>query len=149
MKLAEMWKTVEIPVYIMIGYSLIIYLLVGMEIVGTSIQSWLGWVVSIGVFGYIGYLVKKAKGTAGDAAKHGALAGAVVGFVGGILGIISYYYFPNIYADAINQAVAAGAPRDTVETMISITVYFGLLLGPIFQGIIGAVISAIGNAISK
>jgi len=119
------------------------------EIITTGIQAGISWTVTIGAFAYIGYTVKKKGATTGEAAKHGAFAGVVTGFVGAVLSIGALYVFPQIYADAIEKAVAQGAPRETMETFMRIGVYFGLLTGPIISALIGSAISAVSGALTK
>ncbi len=145
----KMWEFAEIPVYVVIVWSIAAIILAGMGFIGTTVQAVLGYIIIIAAFVYVGFMVKKAGETTGYAAKTGAFAGAITGFAGGILGIISFYYFPAIYTEAINQAVAQGAPADMTRSIITIGVYVGLITGPIFSALIGAGLSALGSLLAR
>jgi len=145
----KMWQVAEIPVYVMVVTSIVLLPLVAYGIINSLIQGIVGWAVTIGAFAYIGYLVKKNGGTTGEAAKYGAFAGVVVGFIGAIINIVSMYIFPQIFAKALEAAASTGAPMETMETVMKISIYFGLVFGPLVSALIGAAISAISGAVTK
>ncbi len=145
-KFMELWEVIEIPAYVLIAWGIVGWLMTVFNILPQGLLSSLvGWVVTLAAFGYIGYTVVQKKGTAGYAAKAGALAGIISGIVGGILGIVSIMFFPQVYTQAIDKAVAQGAPRDMVETSIKIGVYAGIVIAPAISAGIGAGISAISK----
>ena len=51
--------------------------------------------------------------------------------------------FPFIFSETIEKAVSADAPRATVETMMKIRIYAGIVTGPVVAALIGAVITAL------
>jgi len=148
-KLKKYWKDVEIPVYVLIFWSILSLVLMSTNTLTTIIQSILGWVITILAFGYIGYTVKGRTKKVWEGAKAGAFAGVIVGFIGGIMGIIAYYYMPSLYAEAIEQAVELGADRAFMEGMMLISAYLGLITGPLFNGLIGMGLSALGGVANR
>jgi hypothetical protein len=145
----RMWELAEIPAYIFIVWIVLSVLVAGMGMVTSIIWSIIGYVVFIGVFGYIGYIVKQSGETTGYAAKTGAFIGVIGGLVAAVLAIISFYYFPAIFTETINKAVAQGAPADTIKTMVAIGVYAGIVIDPIIYALFGAALSAIGSLLVK
>jgi len=105
-------------------------------------------VIIVGAFGFIGYSVKGKEGTIGYAAKTGAFAGFIYGVFGAILSLISYYYFPQLYTETINQMTSAGTPVDMAEMVIKFMVYLGILWMPIVYGLLGAGLSALGGLLN-
>jgi hypothetical protein len=148
-KFKTMWEIVEIPVYIMIFWSILSAALSAMKFIDIKIQSIIGWLIIIGAYGYIGYSSMSKKSDVVNAAKTGAFAGLIVGFVGAIIGIIVYYTMPEIFLQAIEDAIENGAPRELVETITHIMIYVGLIIQPIISAIIGAIISALGSLFNR
>jgi len=138
------WDCVEVPVYVLIAWGIIGVLIQAYSSINMQYVGYFGWLVMFAVFSYIAYeMIKKKNEEVGIAAKAGAIAGAIAGFAGGIISLISYYTFPGIYSEAIQQAVSQGAPQEMVEIGIKISVYGGIVLGPIFNAIIGVIITAL------
>jgi hypothetical protein len=137
----SIWYQIEMPVYILSLWSIAAVLLMGFNVLPQMQISIIGWVMILGIFGWIG--MNCASSGPGFAARAGAIAGAVSGFVSGIMGVIGYYAFPHIYAEAVHTAVEAGAPADLVQNMMMIGVYIGLVTAPILSAAVGALISVL------
>jgi hypothetical protein len=139
------WDVVEIPVYVLIAATIAAVLIqaYGGEVLNRYLK-WLSWVVSIAVFSYIGYSVaEKRKLAVRVAAKAGAYAGAISGFFSAIIGILSYYMYPEIYAKSIEMAVSQGANPEMIASITQIALYAMLILSPLITALIGMVLAAI------
>jgi hypothetical protein len=147
--LKKMWGISEIPIYCLIFWSILSVGLLATKLIDTTLQSILGWVVIISAYGYVGYHAKAKGESIGFAAKTGAFAGVIVGFIGAIIGIISYYTMPDLFAQVLADAIENGAPAELTEKMMEIMVYVGLLIQPIFSAVIGALFSALGGLINR
>jgi len=143
--MSKLWNLIELPVYGIIIWSV---LSIFLQVYG-AVPLWLISVMEFGVviiaFGWIGRSMQ-GKGFL-KAAKPGAIAGAIVGFVSAILGIFSFYFFPQIYVASIEQMAARGVPADAIQTYLTIGVYFGLLSGPVLNAGVGAIISGLSSMI--
>jgi len=146
---SAIWEIIEIPVYIYFLWSILSLVTMSQGWLDTLALSIIGWVVNLGVFGFIGYKAVKATPKIGYAAKSGAWAGVIIGLFAAVLSIISYYVAPQIFTESIQKAVEQGAARDTVETMISFGIYIGLITTPLISAAIGAAISSIAGLIFK
>lgn len=110
-----------------------------------------GFLVPILVYGYVGWsAAKNYHATSGQSAWAGVLCGVAAGLAGAIIGIITIFMVPEITEQAINQAMAKGAPisREFMEKMMLFGSFAGLILGPIMGGVMGAVFALIGSAIA-
>jgi cellobiose-specific phosphotransferase system component IIC len=139
------WDVVEIPVYILIVISLVVILIQAYELDGiTKYLKWVSWIGTVAVFSYIGYVVaEKRKETVRVAAKAGAYAGAISGFVTAIIGILSYYMYPNIYAKSVELAVQQGANPEMIRSFTQIALYAMLVISPLISAFIGMVLAGI------
>jgi hypothetical protein len=139
------WDIVEISVYILISMSILAVLIqvYGGEVLNKYLM-WLGWVVSVAVFSYIGYFVaEKRKESVRVAAKAGAYAGAISGFFSAVIGIVSFYAFPTIKTKLMEQAIAQGANLEMVASMTEIALYAMLVISPLITALVGAALAAI------
>jgi len=145
----DYWEIIKIPAYILIAWSILglIISIISFSLYVTIFSSLASWLLTIAVFGFIGWTtIKDHKETIKIAVWSGALAGIISGFIGAILGIIMFYLVPEVIQAAIAQA---GANAAAVESFIAIGIYIGLITGPLFSAIIGAIISAIAALIAK
>jgi len=146
MNFKKMWEVSEIPVYVLVAWSILSVIVMAYDILSQILLGAVGYAIALGAFGYIGYSVIQSKETFGTAAKTGAFAGVIIGLVGAVISIISFYVFPEMYADIITQAAAASQmPVDTVETYVLIGTYFGLISQPVVSAIMGAIFACAGG----
>lgn len=143
--MSKLWNLIELPVYGIIIWSVLSILLQAYGDVPLWLISAIGFGVVIVAFGWIGRNMQ-GKGFL-KAAKPGAIAGAIVGLVGAILGILSFYFFPQVYAASIEQISSKGVPADAIHTYMLIGVYFGLLTGPVLNAGVGAIISGLSSMV--
>jgi hypothetical protein len=139
------WNIIEIPTYIIISMSIIAVLIqaYGGEVLNRYL-SWLGWIVSVGVFSYIGYFVaEKRKEPVRVAGKTGAYAGAISGFFSAIIGLLSFYMFPAIYEKSIQMAIEQGANPEMITSITKIALYAMLVLSPLISALVGAALAMI------
>lgn len=149
MDFGKYWKYIEIPVYVLVVWS-IISILLQIYVPGSSSGlAFIGPIVTIAVFSYVGFSVIKDGKEIGLAVRAGALGGAISGLVSALLGLIMFYAVPGMYAEAIRQAVEAGAPAETARSFIQIGVYIGLVISPAISALIGAGVSAISAWVVK
>jgi hypothetical protein len=143
------WEIIETPVIIIVLYSLLDLAFPINSYVNELFPSWiLSTTISLFAFGLIGYntIKKEKEPTPG---KYGAYAGLITGFIGAIIGIITFYLFPEKIADALRQAAQSGADMSTVQTFMKIGIYVNLVLSPAINAGIGALIAWISGMIFK
>jgi len=146
---AEYWKIIRIPTYILIAWGILSFIIsiVSFSLYATIFSPLASWVLTIAVFGFIGWTsIKDHNQTTKIAAWSGALAGIISGFIGAIIGILMFYFVPSVIQAALAQA---GTNAAAVEGFLKIGIYIGLVTGPLFSGIIGAIISIIAALIAK
>jgi len=143
------WKTVEIPVYVIVLYTILALPLTANSMLPSAVMTALGLLIPVAAFAYIGYLVKKGGGATGKAAKYGALAGVIVGLASALISIAAWNFYPQVYEAAINQAVQnlpAGVSRDDIMALMPISIYASLVTAPLMDAILGAIAAAIAGA---
>ncbi len=144
------WDIIDVSVFIIVIYSLLDLVFSVTTYINKLFPSWIfGTALTIFAFGLIGYKAVKQKDKPGQIAKYGAYAGAITGFVGAIIGIITFYFFPERLVDAIQQAVQAGADPAMVQTVMKIGLFASLVFSPAINAGIGALISWISGLIFK
>lgn len=145
----HIWDVIETPVIIIVLYSLLDLAFSISTYINKLFPSWIfSSALTLFAFGLIGYKVinKETKPTPG---KYGAYAGIITGFVGAIIGIISFYLFPEKFAEALRQAVQSGADISTVKTFMKIGIFANLVLSPAINAGIGAFIAWVSGMIFK
>lgn len=143
------WDIIELPVFIIVAYSLLdLFLSVGTYI-DKLFPAWiLSTAITIFAFGLIGYnAVKKEKNP--TPGKYGAYAGLIVGFVSAILGIITFYYFPEKIAETLQKAAQSGADVSMAHSFMKIGIYISLVISPAINAGIGAFISWVSGLMFK
>lgn len=148
-KFKEMWEIIEMPVIVLVAWSLITFIIPIQDLIGNNIvYGIISWCVTIVLFGWVGYNVVQSKHEI-SAPKAGAIAGAISGFIGGVIALITYFVNPQFYALQIEQAIAQGAPEETIRIGIQIGLFIGLIIGPVISAVIGAVITWISSLVFK
>ncbi len=148
----DYWKIIKISTYILIAWSLaaLIVSKISFSLYLTIFSAPANWALTIVAFAFIGWTaIKDYKGTIKIAAWAGALAGIIVGFAGALIGILTFYLVPELVEYAITQAAAQGVPADTIRGFMSISIYVGLVTGPLITSLIGAALSSIAALIAK
>jgi len=148
-EIKDYWKIIKIPTLILIAYNVLALIIgfISFELYTSIFSPIPGLVLTIAAFGFIGWhAVKDFKETVKVAAWAGAVSGVISGFVGAIIGIIMFYLVPDIILMAASQA---GADPSQIQGLLAIGIYIGLVTGPLFSGIIGAIISSITGLIAK
>jgi hypothetical protein len=144
------WDIIEVPVFIIVIYSLLdLVFSISTYINKIFPSSILSALITIFAFGLIGYNAAKQKSEPNESARYGAYAGLITGFVSAIIGIITFYFYPEKIADALAKAAQAGADMSMVKTFMKIGIYASLVLSPIINAAIGAFIAWISGMIFK
>jgi len=146
------WKIIRIPLAILVAWSLIglIIAIVNYTLYTQIFSNISGWIITIAVFGFIGYTTTKDhKGEKKHSFWAGGIAGAISGFITAIISIIRLYLVPEVSVEAIAIGTSRGIDAATMETSLVISTYAGLILIPLVSGLIGAIISWIGGLIGK
>ncbi len=147
---SDIWDIIDISVYILVGYALLdLFFSVSTYIGKLFPAAVLGIALTIIAFGTIGHIGAKEKEEPKSIAKYGAYSGLIIGFAVAIIGIISFYVYPEKMVDAIMQAVEAGADASMVQTVMKIGVYANLVLGPAINAGVGALIAWLSSLIFK
>ena len=144
----EIWEKIESFAIILIIWTLLATILPLQDWIGKSFVSILTWVIQLGAFILLGYQIT-SKDKELLPTKYGAYLGAILGLAYAVIGIASFYLFPQNYQEAINQAVQAGADVKTVMLFVKIGIYFNLLLMPVLTGAIGAFVTWLSSLITK
>lgn len=150
----SLFDLILIPSGILIAYTVLI----------SSIQSWiyslseqfqigisiLGIFLQISIFAYIGFKLTESKIQKSSLSFFaGFVSGAIVSFVGAIIGILSLYFFPSNYSYAIDLILQQGVTEEVALTSLQFAAGINLVLGPIITGLIGGIISWISFLIFK
>ena len=143
------WEIVGSAVLILVLYSLLDLAFSITKYISKVIPATIfGILLSIFAFGLIGYnTVRHKNENPQKAARYGAYAGIIVGLVSAIVGIITFYFFPEKLVDAIQKAVQAGADASTVKKVMQIGIWASLIISPAINAGIGALISWISGLI--
>jgi len=144
----DIWERIETPAIILIIWTILSQSFSIGEYIGNTLFSILNWGIMIGIFGYLGYSMKK-EGEGDSAGKYGAILGVVTGIVGAVLALILFYFVPGSMNEAINQAVQKGGDIEMIKSVIKITLWASLVFGPAISAGIGALISWISSSITK
>lgn len=146
------WKIIKIPFAILVAWSLLglIIAITNYSLYTTIFSNISGWIITIAVFGFIGYhTTKDHKGEKKHAFWAGGLTGVIYGFIGAIFSIIMINTVPDFTAAALARATAQGVDTATMENFLKIGAFVGLITGPLFSGVIGAIISWIAGLLGK
>jgi len=148
----DFWPVIRIPIFILVGWSLlsVIAAKISMDIYLTVFGSSVNLVVGILVYLFVGYnLVAEHKQEPFASVKAGVWTGVFSGFGIAILGIVSVFFVPEIFTQAINTAVATGASKESVMNLLRLGAYLSLLIQPIIGAVSGAVFSGITGWATK
>jgi len=153
-KFVSLFNIILIPSAILVAYTILtsmlqkwIYLTSSQFQTGLSI---FGIFLQIACFGYIGFSLTKTNIKKSSLSfLAGLFSGAIVSFIGAIIGIISVYFFISSYSSAIDLLLEQGFSREMILINLQIASWINLILGPIVLGVIGAVVSWISFLIFK
>ncbi len=134
------WSIIETPVIFFVVYSLLVLVLPVESWIGATFSSVISILVAFYVFGLVGYGVAK-NNVEIKPSKAGAYSGAVMGLASAVVGVVSYYIYPEKIAQVIQAAVKKGVDAGTIQTVIQIGIYVNLLIDPIIYALIGAFLS--------
>jgi MFS family permease len=146
------WDIIKIPLALLIGWSIvgIVIAKISIYLFNSIFSGIAGLIVQLAILGFVGYYtIAEKQGQPINSVWSGVLIGVLAGIAGAILNIIAIYLVPEIIDQAVAQAVARGAPEADVRQMINITQYISFITGPLFGGILGAIISGISGLITK
>ena len=148
------WKIIEFPFYLLLLWVVASFVVsfVNFSLYLSIFSGYSGWIVSIAVFGIVGWVaVKDHKAKVSESAWCGAVLGVIIGFIGAVLGIVMAYAVPGLVDFSLQAALSQGAQvsRDMISTMVIIGSFVGLVTGPLFNGLIGAGIAALSGFIAK
>ena len=145
----NIWEVIKIPSYVMIAWSILgLVLFATMTSLQKEIQ-YFSWIVLIIVFGLVGHYGIKAKFKLGQIAKSGAYCGAITGLFGAVLNLIVFLVYPAIFQQAILEMTAAGLSPEQAKNYFQFSMYFGIVIGPLFSAAMGALVSFIAGYLLK
>jgi len=146
------WNIVRVPFFILIGWQ-VLGLIMSFVSVGLYISifgSISGWILTVAVFGFIGYIaVKDHKGSYKEAMLAGLMTGAMAGLAGAIIGIIMVNVSAGYVEMLVGQMTAQGLSDEMARQYISMGSYIGILAGPVVNGIVGLVLALLGGLVGK
>ena len=150
-KADHLWEIIKIPIFVMGLYSILTSFL-PLDISNSKIfPLWLvSLLISLFSFGYIGYKAIKLKQETKFALKAGAYAGAIVGFIGAVLGLILIYFFPDRFAQTIYEiSKSTNIDASLIKSLLVLISWINLVTGPVFNGLFGALLSWLSALIFK
>lgn len=149
----DYWRVMKIPFMILALFSIagLVYAYIDYKAYIGLFGGWTGYIISILVFGYLGWSsVKDYKFSVRQAAWSGAILGVIAGLFGAVLSVIMMFTVPGLLDFTVRQAIASGASAaqtDMIKTTVKIVTFAGLILGPLINALIGAAISSLGGFI--
>lgn len=144
------WDLIDSSVIILVVYSLLeLIFSVSIYIDKIFPVAIFSIILSIFAFSLIGYEGRKKKEEAKYVARFGAYAGLIVGFVSAIIGIVTFYFYPEKIALALQKARESGADMAVVQSMMKIGIYINIVLLPAINAGIGALIAWISFLIFR
>jgi len=146
MKKENYWGLMETSIIVFAVYSLLVMVFPTTSL-GTTISSIISIIVILFVFGLIGYNVYEKKSKDLKVGKIGAWAGALIGLISAIVGILTFYLFPGRIQEILQQAAKAGA--STQITIIQIGIYLNIIILPLIYALLGAFVSWVSFLIFK
>lgn len=136
------WDIIELPILIILIYNVLeLFFSINSYIDKVLPSQIINWLITIFAFGLIGYNSVKEKNTPKESSRYGVYAGIIVGFIGAIIGLITFYYYPEKFADALQKAAEAGADMSVVNTFMKIGIYASFIISPVINAIIGGFIA--------
>ncbi len=150
------WKCIDIPVYIMLLWSLISLLFMVYRLIPDWVMQVLGYLITVVVFGLVAFIALRSDKSLGFCAKAGAAAGAISGIFSAILNILSLYVFP-VFHNRLLQEVMENLPPEAKETVTmeqiatfyKVGMYVTLITSPLVMGLIGLVATVLIALILK
>jgi hypothetical protein len=147
---SDVWDVIDISIYVLVGFSILDLIFTLSIHIDKVFPGWLfGLLLTIFGFGTIGYIGLKEKLNIKEITRHGAYSGLIVGFLGAIIGIISFYVYPERFAEQVMLAVQQGADANVVQTMMKIGVYGNLVIGTGINAGFGALFAWLSALIFK
>ncbi|MBS3084657.1 hypothetical protein J4411_01975 [Candidatus Pacearchaeota archaeon] len=119
------------------------------NLIEVTLSSILSIAVTLFVFGFIGYKISRKKKTVVKSGKAGAWAGIIAGLISAVLGILSFYLFPERIAEILQAAAQQGIDTNASMTIIQIGIYLNIIILPLIYAAIGALFSWLGFFIFK
>jgi len=153
-KIDPLWATIKFPIFILILYSIFTNLLPShFSRQNSLVIGLISFLITIFAFGYIGYIsIKKLKDSK-FALKAGFYAGAISGFLLAVFGLGLVYFFPERFSYTLSEIGSKlrdlGLSTDLAYTLLIISSWINLLLGTLFNALIGALISWISALIFR
>ncbi|MBN1156319.1 hypothetical protein JXA85_01780 [Candidatus Woesearchaeota archaeon] len=151
---SDYWKVIRIPFFVLFGWSFaaLVVELISFDTYVSIFGSWSGLILSVAVFAFLGYTAVKDYGFGQkETAKAGALCGAFAGIAGAILGIVAMFVAPQLMDYALSAAMerAPTVDPDMMASMIKIQTYLGVIIAPIINAGIGALLAWITSLVVK
>jgi len=147
---SDVWDIIDISVYVIVGYSLLDLFFSISTYVGRAFPAAiLGIALMIIGYGSIGYIGRKEKIEKKEITRFGTYSGLIIGLASAIIGIISFYVYPEKMAEAVMKAVEAGADAAMVQSVMKITTFANLVFSPAINAGLGALIALISGSIFK
>jgi hypothetical protein len=142
-KVDHLWEIIKIPIFILVVYSILTSFLPSDIYTSETFPLWIiSSLVSLFSFGFIGYKSIKILNSPKFALKAGAYAGVIIGIIGALLGLVLIYFFPSRFFSTIyDLSKSTNLDRALIRTSLIILAWINLILGPLFNGLIGAFLS--------
>jgi len=150
-KVDHLWEIIRVPLFILIVYSILTSFLPSDIYNSKTFPLWIiNSLVSLFSFGYVGYKSIKIMNNSKFAIKAGAYTGAILGLIGAILGLVLVYFFPERFESVfIEMSNSLHLEKSIIKYVFKIISWINLIIGPIFNGLIGALISWLSALIFK
>lgn len=154
-KFNDYWKAIKIPFFVLLTWSIAgaIISLISFDTYMSIFGSGPSIILSVAAFVFLGYCAVKDNGfTQKETAKAGALCGAMIGLAGAILSIVLITLAPETLDYTISLAVEKAQGNvdiDTLTNMIKIQTYLGVIIAPLINAGIGALLAWITSLVVK
>ena len=149
------WHIIMIPVLILVLWNVAAFVVAyySYSTYKSIFSGYSGLVLALAMYAFVGWTtVKDHKGTVKNGAWAGAVTGVLVGLIAAIINLLMVSMVPMIVQEAVAAALkqgTAGINAARVQEFMMLGLYFGLLIGPLINGAIGALVGAIGALVGK
>lgn len=149
-KWKEMWEIIQIPVFVVIAWRIFsIFADYYLGFNKNTIQV-IDMIFFIGLFLYVGFVgTKNLKKDIPYCVRAGAFAGIILGIVSALITVIAVFSSADFRYKIQESFMNYGIAEALDPSMITWFVVIAIVIGPLYQGLIGAIVTFISGYLTN